>query len=102
MQTAFLTPTGIPWSDVNLLTGEARGPQWDDHSSLSEAGTLALEWAALDAITGTSHAHMRTHTRTFARARSLYTVHATVPRACNCMRCLPSIKLLFPGDRTSW
>lgn len=37
---------------MNLRTGEARGPPWDEHSSLSEAGTLSLEWAALDAIAG--------------------------------------------------
>ncbi len=37
---------------MNLRTGETRGPLWDEHSSLSEAGTLSLEWAALDAIAG--------------------------------------------------
>ena len=49
---AFDTSSGLPWSDVNLGTGAATGPAWAPHSSLSEAGTLALEFGMLDRLTG--------------------------------------------------
>lgn len=52
VQAAFNTSSGIPWSDVNLGTGAAAGPAWSPLSSLSEAGTLALEWGMLDRMSG--------------------------------------------------
>lgn len=52
MSAAFNTSSGIPWSDVNLGTGAAAGPAWSPLSSLSEAGTLALEWGTLDRMSG--------------------------------------------------
>lgn len=52
LQAAFNTSSGIPWSDVNLGTGAAAGPAWSPLSSLSEAGTLALEWGTLDRMSG--------------------------------------------------
>ena len=37
---------------MNLGTGAAAGPAWSPLSSLSEAGTLALEWSMLDRMSG--------------------------------------------------
>ena len=45
---AFQTATGIPIMDVNFKTGDPHHPKWTQKSSLSEAGTLVLEWEALE------------------------------------------------------
>ena len=45
---AFQTATGIPIMDVNFKTGDPHHPKWTQKSSLSEAGTLILEWEALE------------------------------------------------------
>lgn len=45
---AFKTKTGIPIMDVNFQTGQPHQPAWTHMSSLSEAGTLVLEWEALE------------------------------------------------------
>ena len=45
---AFKTKTGIPIMDVNFRTGDPHQPKWTQKSSLSEAGTLVLEWEALE------------------------------------------------------
>ena len=34
--------------DVNFRTGDPHQPKWTQKSSLSEAGTLVLEWEALE------------------------------------------------------
>ena len=46
---AFKTRTGIPIMDVNFKTGDPHHPGWTTKSSLAEAGTLVLEWVALEA-----------------------------------------------------
>ncbi|XP_063706166.1 mannosyl-oligosaccharide alpha-1,2-mannosidase IA-like [Culicoides brevitarsis] len=46
---AFDTPTGIPFSSVNFMTGEVKEEQF---IALSEFGTLYLEFAYLSEITG--------------------------------------------------
>ena len=45
---AFKTKTGIPIMDVNFRTGDPHQPKWTQKSSLSEAGTLVLEWEAME------------------------------------------------------
>eukprot|EP01129_Flabellula_baltica_P017219 TRINITY_DN947_c0_g1_i2.p1 TRINITY_DN947_c0_g1~~TRINITY_DN947_c0_g1_i2.p1 ORF type:complete len:485 (+),score=85.87 TRINITY_DN947_c0_g1_i2:35-1489(+) len=45
---AFNSPTGIPYSTVNLKTGKAHSPSWSAGSSfLAEFGTLQLEFKYL-------------------------------------------------------
>jgi len=49
---AFDSPSGIPFSDVNLRTGHASSPDWTDASSLAEVTTLVLEFNYLAHLTG--------------------------------------------------
>ena len=49
LSPAFKTRTGIPIMDVNFKTGDPHHPKWMQKSSLAEAGTLVLEWEALEA-----------------------------------------------------
>lgn len=49
---SFESETGLPFSDVNLLTGQTSGSV--SESSLSEMTTLALEFTALSRLTGDS------------------------------------------------
>lgn len=44
---AFHTPTGIPYSDVNLQTGDAHSPSWTSQSAVSEVATIQLEFKDL-------------------------------------------------------
>ena len=49
LSPTFKTRTGIPIMDVNFKTGDPHHPKWTQKSSLAEAGTLVLEWEALEA-----------------------------------------------------
>lgn len=40
-------PAGVPYSDVNLRTGEASPPSWGHVSSLSEMSSVSLEFTYL-------------------------------------------------------
>ncbi|GAB4818126.1 hypothetical protein N2152v2_005172 [Parachlorella kessleri] len=46
------SPSGIPYSDVNLRTGAASAPLWANISSLSEVATLSLEFTHLSRLSG--------------------------------------------------
>ena len=49
---SFNSPTGIPYSIVNLRTGAGKNHQWTQHHSiLSEAGSVQLEFKALSYFT---------------------------------------------------
>lgn len=48
MLPAFDSPTGLPWTDVNLRTGKTRGRV----SNPAETGTLLLEYGTLARLTG--------------------------------------------------
>ncbi|KAL3131586.1 hypothetical protein ABBQ38_007885 [Trebouxia sp. C0009 RCD-2024] len=52
MTPAFHSPSGIPWSDVNLQTLKGASPTWTDSSSLSEATSLTLEYFTLGSAMG--------------------------------------------------
>eukprot|EP01113_Clastostelium_recurvatum_P030928 TRINITY_DN3811_c0_g1_i6.p1 TRINITY_DN3811_c0_g1~~TRINITY_DN3811_c0_g1_i6.p1 ORF type:complete len:635 (-),score=159.19 TRINITY_DN3811_c0_g1_i6:11-1915(-) len=53
MLPAFDTPTGIPFTTINLATRHARNPDWNGRVSiLSEAGTVQMEAASLSHHTG--------------------------------------------------
>ena len=47
LAAAFASPTGLPYSDVNLATRQAHGPAWGPDSSVSEVSTLTLEFGDL-------------------------------------------------------
>lgn len=51
---AFNTPTGIPYSLINLAAGESKNYNWASSSSsiLSEFGTMHLEFVYLSYVTG--------------------------------------------------
>ncbi|KAF5295497.1 hypothetical protein FQR65_LT10485 [Abscondita terminalis] len=48
----FETPTGIPYSDINLFTSKAHAPKWSPDSSTSEVTTIQLEFKDLSRSTG--------------------------------------------------
>jgi len=50
LHRAFDSQTGLPWSDVNLMTGSVSGAV--SLSSLSEMTTLAMEFATVSRLTG--------------------------------------------------
>ncbi|KRY52702.1 Endoplasmic reticulum mannosyl-oligosaccharide 1,2-alpha-mannosidase [Trichinella nativa] len=54
LMPAFSTKSGIPYSDVNLHTGEGRNPPWMSLSSLSEVASLQLEFRELSRATNDS------------------------------------------------
>jgi hypothetical protein len=49
---AFASPSGIPYSDVNLKTHKAQNPKWGKHSSLAEVSSVQLEFKYLAHLTG--------------------------------------------------
>eukprot|EP00042_Codosiga_hollandica_P048331 m.540161 g.540161 ORF g.540161 m.540161 type:complete len:262 (-) comp57641_c0_seq12:733-1518(-) len=49
---AFNDHSGIPFSDVNLRTHHAHGPQWNPLSSTSEVSSIQLEFKDLSFLTG--------------------------------------------------
>ncbi|XP_075148720.1 alpha-Mannosidase class I b [Haematobia irritans] len=50
----FLSPSGIPYSDVNLAALSAHAPKWSPDSSTSEVTTLQLEFRDLSRLTNVS------------------------------------------------
>ncbi|KAH7727944.1 Protein MANS-3 [Aphelenchoides avenae] len=48
---ALKSPTAIPYSDVNLKTGEGKQPAWGGDSSLSEVTSIQLEFRDLSRVT---------------------------------------------------
>lgn len=51
----FNSPSGIPYSDVNLVTLNAHSPKWSPDSSTSEVTTIQLEFRDLARSTGDSN-----------------------------------------------
>ncbi len=51
---AFTSPSGIPYSDVNLKSTRGHAPKWSPDSSTSEVTTIQLEFRDLGRITGES------------------------------------------------
>lgn len=48
---SFLSPSGIPYSDVNLGERSAHSPKWSPDSSTSEVTTIQLEFRDLSRST---------------------------------------------------
>jgi mannosyl-oligosaccharide alpha-1,2-mannosidase len=49
----------VPFSDVNLLTGNAHAPRWGPDSSTSEVTTVQLEFRDLSKVTGNAKYEVR-------------------------------------------
>ena len=49
---SFDSPSGIPYSDVNLRTRSGHAPKWSPDSSTSEVTTIQLEFRDLSRVTG--------------------------------------------------
>ncbi|KAB7499169.1 Endoplasmic reticulum mannosyl-oligosaccharide 1,2-alpha-mannosidase [Armadillidium nasatum] len=49
---AFSSQSGVPFSDVNLATGQPSKPKWGPDSSTSEVTTIQLEFRDLSKVTG--------------------------------------------------
>lgn len=62
MLPAFSTNLGIPMSDANPGQRRAKRPDWSPFSSMAEATTLRMEYAALSQATG-AHLHLRRRLR---------------------------------------
>lgn len=54
LMPAFNSPSGIPYSDVNLGKMSAHSPQWSPDSSTSEVTTIQLEFRDLSKCTKNS------------------------------------------------
>lgn len=52
LMASFDTPSGIPFSDVNLRTRTGHAPKWSPDSSTSEVTTIQLEFRDLSRVTG--------------------------------------------------
>lgn len=50
----FLSPSGIPYSDVNLSAMLAHAPKWSPDSSTSEVSTIQMEFRDLSRLTNIS------------------------------------------------
>ncbi|XP_050360996.1 endoplasmic reticulum mannosyl-oligosaccharide 1,2-alpha-mannosidase isoform X2 [Nymphalis io] len=48
---AFSSPSGIPYSDVNLGTRKAHAPEWSHFSTTAEVSTIQLEFRELSRVT---------------------------------------------------
>lgn len=48
----FNSPSRVPFSDVNLRTGNAHAPRWGPDSSTSEVTTIQIEFRDLSRVTG--------------------------------------------------
>lgn len=55
LMPCFDSPSGIPFSDVNIGTLKAHSPKWSPDSSTSEVTTIQLEFKDLARVTGDKH-----------------------------------------------
>ncbi|CAG4939913.1 unnamed protein product [Parnassius apollo] len=51
LMSAFSSPSGIPYSDVNLGTRTAHAPEWSHYSTTAEVTTVQLEFRELSRAT---------------------------------------------------
>lgn len=87
---AFETKSGIPYSEVNLLTGEKRNPGWHKRDSiLSEVGSIQLEFKYLSYHTkNDTYRQKADHVtdvllKSYAKIESTYGVRGLYPNYIN-------------------
>lgn len=52
LMAAFASPSGVPYSDVNLGTRAAHAPEWSHYSTTAEVSTVQLEFRQLSRASG--------------------------------------------------
>ncbi|KAH8278803.1 hypothetical protein KR018_009850 [Drosophila ironensis] len=75
---AFLSPSGIPYSDVNLGDLSAHSPKWSPDSSTSEVTTIQLEFRDLSRSTNVSIYEKVAH-KVNEKVHALDKTHGLVP-----------------------
>ena len=75
---SFDTPSGIPYSDVNLRTKSGHAPKWSPDSSTSEVTTIQLEFRDLSRVTGDPR-YEDAVSRVSRHVHSLPKTHGLVP-----------------------
>lgn len=63
LMPAFQTESGVPYADVNLLSGQAKGPDWSSYSTTSEVTTIQLEFRELSRVSGEPKFKVRSSTK---------------------------------------
>ena len=82
LMPAFNSNSPIPYSDVNLMTGNAKSPSWGADSSTSEVSSIQIEFTDLSRLTGESKYEVSFDTDTL-RFRSLYLLIKPTPLCIN-------------------
>ena len=83
---AFDTPTGVPYSDVNLKKRSAHAPKWGPDSSSAEVTTIQLEFRDLTYVSGDPKYNVRIH----------FQVLITLCDCCVC--CVQSLCVWISGN----
>lgn len=52
LMPAFHSNSPVPFSDVNLMSGQARSPSWSSESTTSEVSSVQIEFTDLSRLTG--------------------------------------------------
>lgn len=101
LMPCFDSPSGIPFSDVNLATMNAHSPKWSPDSSTSEVTTIQLEFRDLARSTG-KPAFARAVERINAVVHGLEKVDGLVPIFINAntgtFRSFSTVSLGARGD----
>lgn len=70
---AFSSPSGIPYSDVNLGAKTAHAPEWSHYSTTAEVTTVQLEFRELSRATNDPVYEVRNTNNTVVRLRIKFT-----------------------------
>ncbi|ODN06102.1 Endoplasmic reticulum mannosyl-oligosaccharide 1,2-alpha-mannosidase [Orchesella cincta] len=78
----FKSPSGVPYSDVNLRNRVAHGPSWSPDSTTSEVTTIQLEFRDLSRIVNNpifeeSAMNVSKHVHTLPKTHGLVPIHIT-------------------------
>ncbi|CAL8106969.1 unnamed protein product [Orchesella dallaii] len=78
----FKSPSGVPYSDVNLRNRAAHGPSWSPDSTTSEVTTIQLEFRDLSRIVNNpifeeSAMNVSRHVHTLPKIHGLVPIHIT-------------------------
>ena len=82
----FNSKSKVPYSDVNLLSGNAHAPRWGPDSSTSEVTTIQMEFRDLSKITGEKRYAVSVERR--CSRLSAWCVCVVSVGLCVCMLCV--------------
>lgn len=98
LMASFDSPSGIPYSDVNLKTRTGHAPKWSPDSSTSEVTTIQLEFRDLSRITGNSK-YEEAVSRVSQHVHKLPKTHGKFFHRPSCILCdSPSLKVWSPSS----